>query len=164
MRHGNAQPRELPDPPLYGIAFARAGHYMHPMQLLRLFLPPWARVAVVAAFVSTAIGFACLPEPVRAQANFDGTWSVLIVTQTGECDRAYRYGIRIQNGQILYGGEAGVSFTGRVDAKGQVTATVSRGEQKANGTGRLSGNRGAGTWRGVAATGACAGRWEAERR
>jgi hypothetical protein len=103
-------------------------------------------------------------SPSRAQKSFDGTWSVLIITETGECDRAYRYGIRIERGEIIYGGEAGVSFTGRVDSKGQVSATVRRGAQSATGSGRLSGASGAGTWSGRSNTGACGGRWEAERR
>jgi hypothetical protein len=102
--------------------------------------------------------------PIRAQAGFDGSWSVLIITETGECDRAYRYGIRIERGQIIYSGEAGVAFTGRVESNGQVAATVRRGEQSATGSGRLSGSSGAGTWKGQSSTGACGGRWEAERR
>ena len=125
-------------------------------------LRPLAHAVSVVAFAAAATLLA--PEPVRAQAGFDGSWSVLIVTETGECDRAYRYGIAIQSGQIVYGGEAGVAFTGRVASNGQVTATVRRGEQSATGSGRLSGSSGAGTWTGKSNTGACGGRWEAERR
>jgi hypothetical protein len=120
---------------------------------------PWAVAALVAAAVVAGLSL-----PARAQAKFDGAWSVLIITETGECDRAYRYGIRIRSGQISYAGEAGISFTGRVESNGQVTATVGRGDQRATGSGRLSGNSGAGTWRGRSMTGACGGRWEAERR
>jgi hypothetical protein len=126
-------------------------------------LRPIAR-AVSIAFAAVAIFLIGLSEQARAQASFDGTWSVLIITETGECDRAYRYGIRIERGQIVYGGEAGVAFTGRVGANGQVSATVRRGEQNATGSGRLSGSSGAGTWKGQSSTGACGGRWEAERR
>jgi hypothetical protein len=57
-------------------------------------------------------------EPTSAQGSYDGTWSVLIITDAGECDRAYRYGIRIERGQIVYDGEAGVAFTGQVEANG----------------------------------------------
>ena len=122
------------------------------------------RAAFVVALAAGAIFLMGLLEPVRAQASFDGSWSVLIITDTGECDRAYRYGIRIERGQIVYGGEAGVAFTGRVESNGQVAATVRRGEQIATGSGRLSGSSGAGTWKGQSSTGACGGRWEAERR
>jgi hypothetical protein len=122
------------------------------------------RAAFVVALAAGAIFLVGSWEPVRAQASFDGSWSVLIITDTGECDRAYRYGIRIERGQIIYGGEAGVAFTGRVESNGQVAATVRRGEQRATGSGRLSGSSGAGTWKGQSSTGACGGRWEAERR
>ena len=36
--------------------------------------------------------------------NFDGNWSVLIVTNSGPCDRGYRYGLSIRNG-FLWGGQ-----------------------------------------------------------
>ena len=130
------------------------------MRLLRSL----TRAAFVVAFAVTTIFLIGSSELVRAQASFDGSWSVLIITDTGECDRAYRYGIRIESGQIVYGGEAGVDFTGRVESNGQVAATVRRGQQSATGSGRLSGSSGAGTWKGQSSTGACGGRWEAERR
>ena len=122
------------------------------------------RAAFVVAFTAGTCFLVGPAEPVMAQASFEGSWSVLIITDTGECDRAYRYGIRIERGQIVYGGEAGVAFTGRVESNGQLAATVRRGEQSATGSGRLSGSTGAGTWKGQSSTGACGGRWEAERR
>jgi hypothetical protein len=100
----------------------------------------------------------------RTQSGFDGTWSVLIITEAGDCDRAYRYGVRIERGRIVYDGETGIEFTGRVERDGRVTVTVRRGAQSASGSGRLSGKSGAGTWRGRSSTGECSGRWEAERR
>ena len=122
------------------------------------------RAVFAAAFAAGTLFLVESSKPVTAQAGFDGSWSVLIITDTGECDRAYRYGIRIERGQIVYGGEAGVAFTGRVESNGQLTATVRRGEQSATGNGRLSGSTGAGTWKGQSGAGACGGRWEAERR
>ena len=122
-----------------------------------------ARAAFVTVLAGT-IFLASSSEPARTQASFGGTWSVLIITDTGECDRAYRYGIRIERGQIVYDGEAGVAFTGRVESNGQVAATVRRGEQSATASGRLLGSSGAGTWNGKSNTGRCSGRWEAERR
>jgi len=41
-----------------------------------------------------------------------------------------------------------------------VKVLVTYGDKSANGSGRLSGNMGAGSWTG----GGCAGTWEAERR
>jgi hypothetical protein len=115
-------------------------------------------LAMVAAFVGMA------PTAARAQAGFDGLWSILIVTEAGECDRAYRYGVQIDHGRIVYDGTAGVELTGTVDQGGRVSATVQRGDQGASGTGRLSGGRGRGTWRGKSSASLCSGYWEAERR
>jgi hypothetical protein len=115
-------------------------------------------LAVAAAFFSTA------PTPARAQAGFDGLWTILIVTEAGECDRAYRYAVQIDHGRMVYDGAAGVELTGTVDQSGRVSATVQRGGQGATGTGRLSGARGRGTWQGKSSNSQCSGYWEAERR
>jgi len=124
------------------------------------------RVLVRAYFflIIAAAFFGVAPTAARAQAGFDGLWTILIVTEAGECDRAYRYGVQIDHGRIVYDGTAGVELTGTVDPSGRVSATVQRGEQGATGTGRLSGARGRGNWRGRSSTGQCSGYWEAERR
>ena len=49
-----------------------------------------------------------------ARTAFDGNWSVLIVTDAGQCDRAYRYGLVIRDGRVLYEGEAAVNVAGNV--------------------------------------------------
>lgn len=96
--------------------------------------------------------------------SFDGDWSVVIITEAGDCDRAYRYPIRVVNGAIKYGGEAGISISGRVGPDGKLNASVQRGEQRADGTGHLSQTGGAGKWSGKSRTSQCSGRWEAEKR
>ncbi len=53
---------------------------------------------------------------------------------------------------------------GRVDGSGRIRATIRRGEQRADGVGRLSATSGAGTWEGKDRAAECSGRWEAERR
>ena len=35
------------------------------------------------------------PTAAGTQSNFDGTWRVLIITEAGDCDRAYRYRVRM---------------------------------------------------------------------
>jgi hypothetical protein len=115
-------------------------------------------LAIAAAFFSMALNTA------RAQAGFDGLWTILIVTESGECDRAYRYAVQIDHGRMVYDGGAGVDLTGTVDRSGRVSATVQRGGQGAVGTGRLAGDRGRGTWQGKSSSSQCSGYWEAERR
>ena len=88
---------------------------------------------------------AALPAPESAEAvpSYDGIWSVVIVTEQGLCDRAYRAPIRITKG--TWSTLAAVKFTisGKVGKDGTVTVLVSQGDKSATGTGRLSGKTGA---------------------
>ena len=99
-----------------------------------------------------------------ARTPFDGNWSVLIVTDAGDCDRAYRYALVIRDGRVLYEGEAAVNVAGNVTGNGVVSVRVSAGSQHADGTGRLSADNGSGKWSGVGSAGSCSGTWSAERR
>ena len=92
--------------------------------------------------------------------GYDGLWSVSIVTEKGTCDRGYRYPIRISNGLLANAGDVAVNIAGKVMPTGAITVTVSAAGKSANGTGRLSGNLGEGSWSG----GDCSGTWTAERR
>jgi hypothetical protein len=104
------------------------------------------------------------PAQQRNLSRFDGLWTVLVITDSGTCDRAYRYGVRIMGGQIRYAGEAGIQFSGTVAANGNVTVAVQSGDRTATGSGRLSTDDGGGTWAGTSPGNRCSGRWEAERR
>lgn len=121
------------------------------------------------AWVALLLGSAVLAGPgapyARANvADYDGDWSVLIVTDQGGCDRAYRYAVRIVDGRILFRGTEDIRLSGRVSPSGQVQVRVSRGSQAARGTGQLSEDSGSGTWVGRSAQQQCSGHWEAERR
>src|SRR2546423_13318894 len=77
------------------------------------------------------------PAPISAaKPNFDGAWSVLIVTESGKCDRAYRYPIKIENGAGGFAGSASFSVFGNGGTKGAVTVTDAPGSQSATGTRR----------------------------
>jgi hypothetical protein len=97
-----------------------------------------------------------------ARTPFDGSWSVLIVTTRGDCDRAYRYGITISNGALIYDGGV-VNLYGRVNRAGHVRVTVTSGSARANGTGRLNRVAGRGGWSGVSGPNRCSGYWQANR-
>lgn len=121
-------------------------------------------VWTLALTLASAVAVSRAPSA-RAAAGYDGNWSVLIITEKGDCDTAYRYAVGVSNRQIHYVGEAGIDMTGTVTPAGAVKVTIKLGDKGANGTGRLSANTGAGRWQGAAGSGAaCAGRWEAERR
>ncbi len=105
-----------------------------------------------------------IPSRPPISTAFDGDWSVVILTQSGGCDRAYRYGVRISNGDVLYDGGGPVDLQGHVYSNGTVRVSVSGAGQQAEGQGRLSRTLGTGTWRGQGSLGSCAGVWQAERR
>jgi len=114
--------------------------------------------ALALATLTAATAYTALPA--QAKTNFDGTWSVVIITEKGTCDRSYRYPVKISNGTVGYAGEASFDVSGRVGPNGKVTVTVSRGDRRANGSGTLSADSGGGQWTG----GECSGTWQAERR
>ena len=118
--------------------------------------------AIAPALSALAILAATVPASAAAKSNFDGQWSVLIVTQKGECDRAYRYPVKIENGTVGYAGSAAFTVSGKVGDTGAVIVKVARGNQSANGQGKLSSTDGSGQW--VAGSGDCSGTWTAERR
>jgi hypothetical protein len=112
--------------------------------------------ALLAATVATTV----LSTPSFAIPRYDGLWSVSIVTEKGDCDRGYRYPIRIANGTLVNAGDTMFTISGNVATSGAITVTVSAGGKSANGSGRLAGDTGGGRWSG----GSCSGSWSAERR
>jgi hypothetical protein len=105
------------------------------------------------------------PQPRPAPAvNYDGRWSVVIITDSGSCDRAYRYGVRISGGRLYYQGDSAAVINGQVDARGNVVVNLRYGQSSANGSGHLTESDGEGRWQGASTSSSCSGRWEAERR
>jgi hypothetical protein len=122
-----------------------------------------ALAAKLVGLALGAVGLSLVPASAR-DARFDGNWSVLVITESGSCDAAYRYGVSVDNGAVHYRGESGIDVTGSVDDNGRVRVRIGRGEQTAQGTGQLSATSGSGTWSGSSSSSRCQGRWEAERR
>ena len=120
-----------------------------------------SRLGIVMFVAATTL--AATASSALAKTIYDGRWSVVIITDRGACDRAYRYSIDIQNGILHYDGGV-VDWSGRVANNGAVRVAVSRGNQRATGQGRLGRTFGTGTWRGLGDGETCSGRWEAERR
>ncbi len=116
----------------------------------------------VWAFMTIAFAGAIVSDAAQARSAFDGGWSVQIITQRGACDPSSGFGVEIRDG-IIYG-SGGIPVRGRVASNGAVSVSVASGQRSANGSGRLSGNSGGGTWRGVGSQGACSGHWSASRQ
>jgi hypothetical protein len=125
-----------------------------------------ASVAVaVAALIAAASILPSHAAPRRAALTsaYDGLWSVSIVTLYGDCDRGYRYPLRIVGGHVVKADEdQSYAVAGAVGRGGAIGVTVAGGGQSATGYGRLTRNYGRGVWR--TANGRCSGRWTAERR
>ena len=117
------------------------------------------RLALCATIAAATI-LGATTATTYAAPGYDGTWSVLVVTQKGDCDPAYRYPIRISNGTLVNAGGNPFVITGKIAQTGAITVTISAGGKSATGSGHLAGNAGLGSWTG----GACSGSWTAERR
>jgi hypothetical protein len=112
------------------------------------------------ALVVASVTLAASATSNAAAPHFDGMWSVSIVTEKGDCDRGYRYPIRISHGTLVNGGDDPFTISGKVLPTGAITVTVSHGDKSATGSGKLAGDTGEGIWTG----GSCSGTWSAERR
>jgi len=123
--------------------------------------------ATLAAFMAAS---AVMPSDAAAARRrapltsvYDGLWSVSIVTVVGDCDRGYRYPLRIVGGHVLKADDdSAYAVAGAVGRGGAIGVTISGGGQTATGRGRLWRGQGRGVWR--TSNGRCSGNWTAERR
>ena len=117
-----------------------------------------------AMFGAAIVTLASLVAPEAVAATpYDGYWSVVIVTQRGACEPAYRSAVSIVDGYVR-GSDGMANVYGRVGRNGAVSVVVTSGVQSARGSGRLSRSSGAGAWAGQGSAGRCSGRWTAQRR
>ncbi|QDM14904.1 hypothetical protein FNL55_02270 [Tardiphaga sp. vice352] len=113
-----------------------------------------------AAGVAAAIALA---GAAHAATSHDGNWKVTIITESGNCDPAYSYPVKVVGGKVSYNGDGSFEISGNVADAGSVNVSIARGDQKANASGKISGNAGTGQWSGKSATTTCTGRWEASK-
>lgn len=92
--------------------------------------------------------------------DFNGRWSVRLVTDSGVCDQSYTAVLAVQNGQVRDGG-GDATVTGAVSPAGSVSIGIRKGAASGTASGHLRGGSGSGTWQ---AAGLCSGRWTAQRR
>lgn len=117
------------------------------------------QLALACAF---AIGLSAAPTAAAfAGSNYDGAWSLVFVTQRGECDPSYSFGVNIAKGIVSHPNL--VRFTGRVSTNGLVHASVTVQDKYAAGSGRLTKSAGQGTWKGRSGTARCSGYWTAQK-
>jgi len=103
--------------------------------LSRLFLTP--------TLAAVLLGFACIPSDASGRVGrsaYDGTWSVAIYTQRGNCG-SVRGAVRIVGGRVISEDQSYQS-NGVVGSNGVIRVTVASGGLSASGSGRLSLNSG----------------------
>ncbi len=83
---------------------------------------------------------------------FDGTWSVQVITDRGDCGRVYRYPVITEHGRARYAGPEALNISGQVAASGAVRGIIAQGPHRAYVTGgsAVSLAKGPGRWREVA--------------
>jgi hypothetical protein len=107
---------------------------------------------------------ACSAAPANAastRATFDGSWSLVFVTQAGDCDPTYNFTVDVTNGIVTHPNL--VRFTGKVAPSGSVRASVTVQDKYASGSGKLSSVSGRGSWSGRSGNSHCTGYWTAQR-
>jgi hypothetical protein len=117
----------------------------------------------LSALMSVAVASQTGIEKAAAGENFDGSWTVSIMTDRGDCNAVQRLTVAIRDGALEYSGSSALELHGRVNNEGRVQVRVATNGQNANGTGHLTGTSGSGVWHGAGTTGTCTGRWMAER-
>lgn len=116
------------------------------------------------AACALALGIVASTGSALARSAYDGSWSVQILTRSGACEPAIRYGVRIIDGRVQSPGNAPAAVDGHVSPSGSVRVSVQASGASASGTGRLRRDQGGGIWRGHSSNGVCEGTWLAERR
>jgi hypothetical protein len=107
--------------------------------------------AVVAAIIISA-------SPALASTGYDGHWNVQISSSRANCPSGTSFTIAVKKGQVA--STSGMfNASGRVGDGGNISVAMSSGLKHATGLGRLSSERGSGTWHGDL----CSGTWTASR-
>jgi hypothetical protein len=120
---------------------------------------PFLRRALTGALLA-----ACLAAPgaARADAAFDGDWSVEVVTTKGGCQGVFRFPLRVTGGSIIYSGAASTTARGGIDPRGRVNAQFRNGNDVLDASGHVTQTAGSGSWHSPSRE--CAGSWTAARR
>jgi hypothetical protein len=125
--------------------------------------PIFALLFAACMVASTSLSSDAAPAARQLSANFDGLWSVVILTLQGSCDRSYRYPLRIAGSRVVQAdADSSYRLYGAVSRSGALRVIVVRGGQWADGRGRLTDGRGAGNW--TTSGGQCAGQWARRRQ
>jgi hypothetical protein len=111
----------------------------------------------LAVFGSLALVAATVQAPAVAQTDFDGYWSVEVVTVDGKCIPRTIV-LEVRDGEVSFAG-FGATAEGAIGSNGRLRASIIRGENVIKAKGSLDGELGKGSWNSTK----CAGHWTARR-
>ncbi|GEP10052.1 hypothetical protein [Methylobacterium gnaphalii] len=124
-----------------------------------------SKLALTLALAAGLSSHFALSASARDGANYDGNWSVELVTENGAfCDARYSYSLSVVDGQvrpISKAASSGASVTGRVGKDGSVGLNVATSAASGSASGHLQVQNGSGTWK---VSSLCSGRWTARRQ
>ncbi|HLZ04550.1 MAG TPA: hypothetical protein VKR55_20690 [Bradyrhizobium sp.] len=121
---------------------------------------------LLSIFAAAAIAALVAPGAANARmagrlGAYDGVWNVVFATTRGTCSSGYSVPFSVTGSRVTSAG--GGRVAGSVNRAGGVAVQVKVGASHASGGGRLAGNSGAGSWRGIISGDACSGTWQATR-
>lgn len=112
--------------------------------------------------VASGVGVVSAVAAPSGPTEFDGSWFVRVVSESGPCNAAYALPIEVSNGLVSnFGNMFGAQATGSVDSAGVLKVSISHDQNTVEATGALKGRSGAGVWRSQPV--ACSGQWMAEK-
>jgi hypothetical protein len=113
-----------------------------------------ARRALPVVLVLSAMTL--FAAPAIAHTDYDGVWTVTLITRTGSCEPTASYPLVVTDGNV----SGAADLSGSVGRNGAVRASL----KGAFANGHLSGNAGSGRWNAASAGMPCSGRWTATKR
>lgn len=112
--------------------------------------------------VASGVGVMSAVAAPSGPTEFDGSWFVRVVSETGPCNGSYALPIEVSNGLVSnFGSMFGAQATGSVDSAGVLKVSISHEQNIVEATGALKGRSGAGIWKSQPV--ACSGQWMAEK-
>ena len=119
------------------------------------------RLATLAILLGASLAWSSTAYAAPAGSAFDGSWNLVFLTRSGDCDASYDFTVNINRGIVTHPNL--VRFKGRVAPSGAVRASVTVMDKYASGSGRLISRSGRGVWSGRSGTARCSGHWTAQK-
>jgi hypothetical protein len=112
--------------------------------------------------LAIALGLATLPAQTSFAATpFDGTWSVRLTAESGQCPAGYTVPIRVSNGRVSYSGPFNARANGKIGTNGALQVSFAHSRDVVNARGSIKGRVGQGSWK--SPTKNCRGTWVARK-